>query len=176
MTLWHLTQEMESVRHFLGLGGDVLIAIFVLTVALWTLVLERYLFFARQFPIQSRTLVEQWRARSDTTSWCAWQIRRQMISEVSLSTHRSVAMIKTLIAICPLLGLLGTVVGMVQVFDVLAVTGTGSPRGMAAGISKATIPTMAGMVAALSGLYFSLQLQKKADRATRDVTHKLQHN
>lgn len=173
---WPITQELESIHRFLGLGGDVLIAIFFVTVALWTLVLERYLFFARQFPLQSRTLIESWRGRSDTTSWYARQIRRQMISEVAISTHRSVAMIKTLIALCPLLGLLGTVVGMVQVFDVLAVTGTGSPRAMAAGISKATIPTMAGMVAALSGLYFSLQLQKKADMATRNVTDQLQHN
>ena len=44
--------------------------------------------------------------------------------------------IKVLIALCPLMGLLGTVVGMVQVFDTLAITGTGSPRAMASGISR----------------------------------------
>ena len=39
---------------------------------------------------------------------------------------------------------------MVEVFDVMAVTGSGNARAMAAGISKATLPTMAGLVVALS--------------------------
>ena len=48
-------------------------------------------------------------------------------------------MIKTLMAVLPLLGLLGTVTGMVQVFDVMAITGTGNARLMAGGVSAATI-------------------------------------
>ncbi len=59
-----------------------------------------------------------------------------------------------------MLGLLGTVVGMIHVFDVMAVTGNGNARSMASGISQATISTMAGMVIAISGLYFH-QLIKK---------------
>jgi biopolymer transport protein ExbB len=77
-------------------------------------------------------------------------------------------MIKTLVALCPLLGLLGTVTGMIEVFDVMAVAGNGNPRAMASGVSMATIPTMAGMVAALSGLYMSAQLTNFArDEAQR---------
>ena len=59
-------------------------------------------------------------------------------------------------------GLLGTVTGMIEVFDVMAITGSGNARGMAAGVSKATLPTMAGMVAALSGMLFSIQLRRFA--------------
>lgn len=62
----------------------------------------------------------------------------------------------------PLLGLLGTVTGMIQVFNVMAVAGTSNARLMAAGVSAATIPTMAGLVAALSGLYFASSLQRRA--------------
>ena len=62
-------------------------------------------------------------------------------------------MIKTLVSLAPLLGLLGTVTGMIGVFEVLATTGGGDARSMAAGVSQATIPTMAGMVAALSGVF-----------------------
>ena len=47
------------------------------------------------------------------------------------------------------MGLMGTVTGMIEVFDVMAISGSGNPRSMAAGVSKATVPTMAGMVAAL---------------------------
>ena len=172
--LW-LMEELEAIRRFLGMGGDVLMIIFVLTLLLWVFVLERYLFFFTAYPKQLRSTIEQWQTRSDKISFGARRIREAMISEVSLSVNQGMPMIKTLIALCPLLGLLGTVVGMVSVFDVLAVTGTGSPRAMASGISKATIPTMAGMVAALSGLYFSARLEKRALMETRRIADSLQH-
>ena len=172
--LW-LLEELESIRRFLGMGGDVLMMLFVLTLMLWVLVIERYLYFFTEYPKLIKSTVNNWEARQDKVSWRARQIREATISEVSLSVKRGLPMIKTLIALCPLLGLLGTVVGMVQVFDVLAVTGTGSPRAMASGISKATIPTMAGMVAALSGLYFSALLEKRAKRATHQIADSLQH-
>ena len=51
---------------------------------------------------------------------------------------------------------------MIEVFDVMAISGSGNARAMASGVSRATIPTMAGMVAALSGLIFSVQLERFA--------------
>ena len=71
-------------------------------------------------------------------------------------------------------GLLGTVTGMVEVFDVMAITGSSNPRAMAGGVSKATIPTMSGMVAALSGLYFSFQLARKAQTEVLSLADKLE--
>ena len=69
-----------------------------------------------------------------------------------------------MVILCPLLGLLGTVTGMIEVFNILAITGGGDARSMASGVSKATIPTMAGMVAALSGVFASTWLARKAER------------
>ena len=51
---------------------------------------------------------------------------------------------------------------MIAVFDTMAATGSSSARLMADGVSKATLPTMAGMVASLSGLFFSVWLQNRA--------------
>ena len=65
---------------------------------------------------------------------------------------KNINQIKGLVALCPLLGLLGTVTGMIEVFDVMAYTGTGNPRAMASGVSKATLPTMTGLVISISGL------------------------
>jgi biopolymer transport protein ExbB len=76
--------------------------------------------------------------------------------------YRYLRLIKALIAVCPLLGLLGTVTGMIHVFDVMALLGSGNARAMADGVSMATIPTMAGMVVALSGLFFSSHLERRA--------------
>ncbi len=73
-------------------------------------------------------------------------------------------------AILPLLGLLGTVTGMIQVFNVMAVVGTSNARLMAGGVSAATIPTMAGLVAALSGLYLAVYLQRRANKAAHVIT------
>jgi biopolymer transport protein ExbB len=55
---------------------------------------------------------------------------------------------------------MGTVTGMIEVFDVMAVSGGGNARSMAAGVSKATIPTMAGMVGALSGVFAATWLTR----------------
>jgi biopolymer transport protein ExbB len=89
-----------------------------------------------------------------------------MISQVKERTISNVALIKTLVALAPLLGLLGTVTGMIDVFDVLAYSGSSSARLMAGGVFRATIPTMAGMMAALSGLYFSTVLPRWSARET----------
>jgi len=76
--------------------------------------------------------------------------------------------------ICPLLGLLGTVSGMVAVFDVLSITGTSNPRAMADSIGQATIPTMAGMVVAIFGLILQNQLNALANKRTHVLTQWVQ--
>ncbi|EOD56688.1 MotA/TolQ/ExbB proton channel family protein [Aeromonas molluscorum] len=174
MWFW-LIEEVESIRRFLGMGGDVLVAIFFLTLLMWALLLERWIYFLTVYPQQARGTQHTWLARSDHRSWSARQIRRELVSRVALAVDKGMPVIKVLIALCPLMGLLGTVVGMVQVFDTLAITGTGSPRAMASGISKATIPTMAGMVASLSGLFFASRLEHKARLAVDKLEDSLKH-
>jgi biopolymer transport protein ExbB len=153
-------ESVEVVRIFLERGGSVLLAIFAVTFLMWTMILERIWYFRRIQPREVRRVEEQWRERSDHDSWYAQQVRALLVSEVRQKLDRSIPMIKTLVALCPLFGLLGTVTGMIEVFDVMAVSGSGNARAMAAGVSKATIPTMAGMVAAISGLIFSSQLER----------------
>ena len=92
-----------------------------------------------------------------------------MISDARLKANANLSYIKVLVALAPFLGLLGTVTGMVEVFDVMAVTGSGNARAMAAGISKATLPTMAGLVVALSGLFFTTSLERRAERSVRQL-------
>jgi biopolymer transport protein ExbB len=92
---------------------------------------------------------------------------------VSANAERNLALIKTCVALCPLLGLLGTVTGMIEVFEVMAISGSGNPRSMASGVSKATVPTMAGMVAALSGVAMSAYLENKARREREFIADEL---
>ncbi|HLQ86472.1 MAG TPA: MotA/TolQ/ExbB proton channel family protein [Salinisphaeraceae bacterium] len=156
-----LVNFFDAIRGFIELGGNVLWAILVVLLMMWIFIIERYWYYFRVLPGQRREIVEQWVNRRDRQSWHAGRIREELISRLSQEMQRNVKTINTLIAVCPLLGLLGTVTGMVAVFDVMAFFGTGNARAMAAGVSQATIPTMAGMVAAISGLYFGTHLERK---------------
>ena len=164
--MYWLTDAIEAIRDFMALGGPVLKAIAVTIFMMWVLIVERLLFFRSSMREMSREIHDKWESRSERRSWHAHQIRELMISRFSLSVNRGISMIQTFVALCPLLGLLGTVTGMIAVFQVLAVSGSGNVRAMAAGVSQATVPTMAGMVGALSGVLLVTLLTR---RATREV-------
>ena len=139
------------------------LTILFVTALMWTFIIERLWYFRTELPARISDVAQEWGNRQDTTSWFARRIRDEMVSSVSVDSHRYLLFIKTLMAVLPLLGLLGTVTGMIQVFDVMAMTGTGNARLMAGGVSAATIPTMSGLVAALSGLYLATYLEQKAN-------------
>ncbi len=90
-----------------------------------------------------------------------------------MSANKFIPIIKTLVALCPLLGLMRTVTGMIEIFAVMAVSGSGNARSMASGVSKATIPTMAGMVGALSGVFLVTILTEKATSEIEDLEESL---
>ena len=167
---------LGSIRDFMELGGDVLWAIMFVSFMMWTLILERLWYFYRVHPGKKQHIVEDWECRADTQSWYARRIRDGLISETAQSLKRNIGLIKALIMVCPLLGLMGTVTGMIAVFDVMTYSGGGNARAMAGGVSMATIPTMAGMVAALSGVYFGTWLEHKAQTEKEKLEDLLQHH
>jgi biopolymer transport protein ExbB len=83
--------------------------------------------------------------------------------EKSLST---IAVIATML---PMLGLLGTVTGMISTFDVIAMRGTGDPNALAAGISEALITTEAGLITALPILFFHNQLSNRFELIVSEI-------
>ena len=158
--LFYFIPALGSISEFMELGGDVLILITVLLLIMWALVFERFIFLRGVYPTIVEDSIKTWEGRSERTSWHAHMIREQLISEASQQLEKNMPLIKTCVALAPLLGLLGTVTGMIEVFEVMAISGSGNARSMAAGVSKATVPTMAGMVAALSGVAMQTWLSK----------------
>ena len=154
-----------AIRDFLELGGPVLRMIGVVILVMWILILERLIYFRTGLKAVTREAFDAWESRGERKSWHAHQIRTAMISKVSEAANSGLPMIQTLVALCPLMGLLGTVTGMIAVFEVMAISGTGNPRSMASGVSMATIPTMAGMVGALSGVFLVTVLARTAKRS-----------
>ena len=159
-----LITAYEAIRDFLELGGPVLRAIAWVILAMWILILERLIFYRTAMRKLMKDAFMRWEARAERRSWHAHQIRAAMISEVRMAANQGLPLIQTLVAVCPLLGLLGTVTGMITVFQVMASSGTGNVRSMAAGVSMATVPTMAGMVGALSGVFLVTILTRTARR------------
>jgi biopolymer transport protein ExbB len=153
-----------AVRDFMEPGGDVLTLIALTIFGMWALIIERLMFFKTELKATGDDIRVAWEARQERKSWHAHQIREGMISRFSIEANYLVPVIQTLVALCPLLGLMGTVTGMIEVFDVMAISGSGNARSMAAGVSKATIPTMAGMVGALSGVFLVTLITGTIDR------------
>ena len=154
---------LPEIREFFEAGGPVLWGILMVTIIMWTLITERFWFFQYLLPQKRVKIIDEWGSVNNKGDWFSMRMRDQMISEVSTETKRFLLTIETMMQILPLLGLLGTVVGMIKVFDVMTFFGTGNARLMASGVSQATIPTMAGLVAAISGLYIANLLKRKAD-------------
>lgn len=159
--LWFF-DAVEAIRDFMGLGGSVLLAIAVTIFLMWVLIVERLLFFRSTMKEMAREIRDNWESRQERRSWNAHQIRELMISRFEDATTKGIPLIQTLVNLCPLLGLLGTVTGMISVFQVMAASGSGNVRAMAAGVSQATVPTMAGMVGALSGVLLVTLLTRRA--------------
>ncbi|MEM8982313.1 MAG: MotA/TolQ/ExbB proton channel family protein [Pseudomonadota bacterium] len=153
-----------AIRDFMELGGPVLNFIALTIFVMWMLIIERILFFNGGLRRMTADTQRTWESRPERKSWNAHRIRDGLVSKVNMAANDGLSMIKTLVALCPLLGLLGTVTGMISVFGVMAASGSGNVRAMAAGVSQATIPTMAGMVGALSGVLMITILSRRAER------------
>jgi len=139
--LFAITEALSSIRDFMEQGGNVLWLIAILVFFMWGMIFERIWYLSH-----------------------AHQIREKMMSQAKMEINKNISIIQTCIVLAPLLGLLGTVTGMIEVFQVMAFNGGGDARAMAGGVSKATLPTMAGMVTALSGSFAAIYLTSTSKR------------
>ena len=149
---------LDDLLAFFHKGGFVLYIVFAIAIFLWTLLIERYIYISFEFKKYRKKILEEVRTISSTNKFKD-EIKRYLVEEANFKLKSGLDFIKTLIIVCPLVGLLGTVTGMIEVFDVMAISGSNNVKSMANGVSMATIPTMAGMVVALSGILFEKRLE-----------------
>ncbi len=162
--MYALIDAWQGVRDFMAQGGIVLYFIAVLIFVMWTFIFERAWYFKTALNRDLDQALAIWEARAERKSKRAHQVREALISRASQQIDQFMPLIKTMVALAPLFGLLGTVTGMISVFEIMAITGGGDARSMSAGVSKATIPTMSGMVAAISGVFGYTYLERIAVR------------
>lgn len=88
---------------------------------------------------------------------------------VTLSLERNLNTLGTIAAIAPLMGLLGTVIGMIKVFAVITTEGVGNPETLAGGISEALITTATGLLVAIPTLIFYRYFRGKINHLVVDM-------
>lgn len=160
---------MGEMRH---LGGPVVLWIFAGCVLMWAIVVERYWYFTGVLPRQADRLLREWNARPERSSWRAHQIRRAMISTLNAGMNANIQLLRVLVPMSPLLGLLGTVSGMLAVFDAMAARGSADARSMANGVSEAMICTLTGLAVSISGLYPVYYFRRRARLETERLADK----
>lgn len=97
-----------------------------------------------------------------------WTIMRDVLEEAgrqeaTLLTRR-LGILETVAAVSPLLGLLGTVLGMIRVFATISLAGLGNPETLSSGISEAMVTTAAGLIIGIPALVAYNGLTGRADR------------
>jgi len=96
-----------------------------------------------------------------------WTILRDVLQEAgrqeAVRISRNLGVLETVAAVAPLLGLLGTVTGMIRVFSTVSSAGLGDPELLSGGISEAMITTAAGLIIGIPTLVASNWLRGRAD-------------
>jgi biopolymer transport protein ExbB len=164
-----ITEAFNTLRDFMSAGGSVLWLIAILAAFMWAIILERIWYLNTGHKAYMQVLSAEWDAVGDHSTWRAQQIKDKLTSQAKTEVNRYLSLVNTCVALAPLFGLLGTVTGMIEVFQVMAFTGGGDARSMAGGVSKATLPTMAGMTTALSGVFATIYLTSAKNREENSI-------
>lgn len=154
-----MSNILQDLNNFFNIGGIVLYSLLLLMIIILTLIIDRYIYLFTKYKNTKKNVLVNWNSSSKSRDHK--YIRQLLLNQVSIEIHGSVPLLRYLLGLAPLLGLLGTVTGMIAVFDAMGTFGTSNVRPIAAGISQATIPTMTGMIIAIIGLWFDHNLHGK---------------
>ena len=155
-----ITDIFKTYSNFLYQGGPVVLILFFISIYLFVLIFAKFkkLFFDIHI-VQNEYKENLSQIKNDEFYLLNLSALK---SDYKSLVNKDFYIIQTLIALCPVLGLLGTVTGMIEVFDVVSFFGTGNARALASGITKATLPTMTGMAISIVGLLTYTVLTSKS--------------
>ena len=175
-----------SMEYYISSGGIVMFPILGISFFMWILIINRLLFLRKlyvknisrsmagelvknskipneKYQGANSLLIREFLAARSHDPELDDFILDETVVRLNLSLDSYLLLIKVLAGIAPLLGLLGTVMGMMETFDVITVFGTGNTRAMASGISVALITTQTGLMVSIPGLYMTGFLSRRAN-------------
>ena len=172
MEAW-VTSLIARLGAFLSQGGQVLWLILGLSLVLWLI-----LFGCRRKLVAAEA---SWRIATATPT-IAWMQttskgRARLIAGALIRVEQTVSAdlhwAKVLVGILPLLGLLGTVAGMIESFETLSAQGQNDQQTLTGGISAALLTTLAGLVCALPGLVAVHRIEQRSMHLVDQVRARL---
>jgi biopolymer transport protein ExbB len=177
---------ISKTHEYLFQGGPVMIPLILTSIWMWVLIIERMFYFRwmshhdlslreaiealkkKRTPLKTRGLrsriVNSFLEGRTGINRLDKSLIEQCAMRKRLMLKRNLSVIAILAAIAPLLGLLGTVTGMITTFEAIGIFGTGNARAVAGGISEALITTESGLVVAIPGLFMSEMLNRRNER------------
>lgn len=182
----NLPEPLYKLIDYMNTGGVVMVPLVLDSLIMWLLIIDRVLFFRRLYwkNMDSRTalvhitenrmpdparyrgvvsmLVAEFINRRSNNNRLDRLILDETVLRINHRLSAHLAVVGVLAAIAPLLGLLGTVTGMITTFNVLSMFGTGNAKAVAGGISEALITTQTGLMIAIPGMYMKGILDRRA--------------
>ncbi len=180
ITLTDLFRDTQE--HFQN-GGEVMIPMLIISLFIWLLIFVvawQLLSMGKEQPVAGCMESEN----DCVSKGCTWQKEfliifhkkrrgkpstdQKLVESILLGfrnrADKYIHTILLLAAVAPLLGLLGTVMGMITTFDTIGQFGTGNARALASGISEALITTQTGLIISVPGLLIGTILKRRTDR------------
>ncbi|MFT5314823.1 MAG: biopolymer transport protein ExbB [Candidatus Krumholzibacteriia bacterium] len=170
---------------YLRQGGFVMVPLVIVSIVMWTLIIDRLRVFRdlkrRDVNAAQAVVMLNEQKAKKTTGLCATLVNdfmaeragdasldKDILRSCTMHLKRQLddrlAVIAVLAAVAPLLGLLGTVLGMVETFNVIAAFGTGNSRALAGGIGVALVTTQTGLLVAIPGMLMSNRLSRASQQ------------
>jgi biopolymer transport protein ExbB len=150
-------------------GGPVLFILFFISFLIFFILVNKYIFIYLDKSEWFDQKLDRFIEENPPELFDLNQVKKTYVSELNRISNTNIRLLDGLIGMCPMIGLLGTVYGMIEVFEVLSFLGTGNPRAMSSGVAKATIPTMASMVITIFSLYFRQDITGRIDKISKDI-------
>ena len=175
---------LERTLEYIDTGGPVMYPLLMVSVLMFFLVIKKFLEM-REFSKGDRPIRECLESLGKPGFTAApWQrdiiknfladrtfdedLDRSIMEALKMRQNsfieRYIKSIAILASVAPLLGLLGTVTGMITTFMVIATSGTGDAKALASGISEALITTQTGLVVAVPGLFLANYLRRNSEK------------
>ena len=136
-------------------GGVIIYFLFAVAFMMLFVIIQKFLYirFFKVFSFQKSEFL------TNQPIWIQENIKSNLINQITFQLNKNVDFLSFLVKVASLLGLLGTIIGMIDVFELIS-NGQQELDFIAFGISKATIPTFVGMAISIVGLMFLFFLKK----------------
>jgi biopolymer transport protein ExbB len=176
---------LDVIIDYLHRGGWVMLPLVGVSLVMWTMIVERWQDLHRLVSKDLEIPAALAAVRGEQSPPHATGLRAQLVLDFLTERSGRARLDREILALCaerldqrlerrheaiavlaavaPLLGLLGTVLGMIETFQVISFFGTGNARALAGGISVALVTTQTGLLVAIPGLIFSGRLRDRAE-------------